>query len=528
MTKEIKEIFDNVSEMNTLPVVFAGSGVSKRYTINKYNWKELLIECISQYNNSPLNKYREYKVDIEHSLNTQEVNKFSINEGIGTLIEQDFNKAFYRGEISGLKVVGDNNPLKTFVANLLSHAELDNEMIKEINLLKDLKEKMLTVVTTNYDDFFEKNIFTKHDKVIGQKMFQSSEMGTLFKIHGCVTEPESIVLTSRDYELFKRKRKVLSAKLIGLFTENPVIFIGYSLEDENIKSILLDIFQCIEDKWEYEEFKKRLIIVDYNESQDTPIVGTHSMVINDITITLTKIITNSYLPVLRGMERLKKKVRFRDLIHIKDIIYDVVHSHEGKKSKFVNLLDEQAEEEIDKDEVIVAIAKKSELLDSVGITGVKADELFNDALTDSLDTKIKGREKLLIESQLPILFRSNTVLPIHKYFSKVDINDIEITESIRKKLDKDIETLLNRVIKKDICLYNENCFRSFEEIMNSDYGMYRKANFLVIKSIYHAEAEEIKEFLLGGGKEKLLEYSNGRTMVRKMICAYDILKYKNA
>ncbi|GGB41875.1 hypothetical protein GCM10011409_19270 [Lentibacillus populi] len=60
--KSIQEIFDNLASSEMLPVIFAGSGITKRYTSNSYDWKRLLIECISQYNADPENKYRSIKL----------------------------------------------------------------------------------------------------------------------------------------------------------------------------------------------------------------------------------------------------------------------------------------------------------------------------------------------------------------------------------------------------------------------------------------------------------------------------------
>lgn len=50
-----------------------------------------------------------------------------------------------------------------------------------------------------------------------------------------------MVLTREDYDAFNRDKKYLSAKLLTYFAEHPLLFIGYSASDQNIKNILYDM-----------------------------------------------------------------------------------------------------------------------------------------------------------------------------------------------------------------------------------------------------------------------------------------------
>lgn len=117
---------------------------------------------------------------------------------------------------------------------------VDKTLKAELEALKRLGPH--AVVTTNYDALLEPQ-FPQYEVVVGQSVFRQSSLvvGEIFKIHGSITEPDSMVLTKEDYDVFNRDKKYLSAKLLTYFAEHPLLFIGYSATDQNIKNILYDM-----------------------------------------------------------------------------------------------------------------------------------------------------------------------------------------------------------------------------------------------------------------------------------------------
>lgn len=87
--------------------------------------------------------------------------------------------------------------------------------------------------------------------------------------------PEEIIISKEDYEMFHNKQKYLTAKLLTYFMEHPIIFLGYSLSDSNIKKILLDIAEMVcespeeivDNIW-FVEWSKDPISDDYKPSSD--------------------------------------------------------------------------------------------------------------------------------------------------------------------------------------------------------------------------------------------------------------------
>ncbi|KYD27544.1 hypothetical protein B4113_0090 [Geobacillus sp. B4113_201601] len=485
----------------------------------------MLKRCIEEYDDNPTNKYKWYRQKIRSQYNIDDNDSHQMYKYLGTYIENDFNLNYYEGKIRSLSVPEEEkSPLKYFIKELLRTYKIDENMYEEIEELKKLKDKMITVITTNYDTFLEDHIFTNHERLIKQKMFVYSELGTLFKIHGCISEPSSIVLTYQDYENFNKKSKVLSAKVISLFAENPVIFMGYSITDENIRNFLKDIYTCLENEEEYKAFEDRLVIIEYKESVQNPIIGSHSVYFDGVQIKLTKIIVEDFTLLYKEMQKLEDIVELKDIKRLRNLVYQIVYDYKGEAKKVINLLDD---EEYDGNEVVVAIGKESELLDVVGITGISAKDIFKDLVFDSLDSKLKNRYDYLVEKQLPQLLRGNTVLPVHKYLQKIENESVIIDEKVRKMAGYSPEDLLNNNIKKDREAYLESKFSSLEEIVNSNLPSTKKLNFLVLRAALHADDKELKSFLRTHYKE-FESYRFGPTMLRKMICILDIKAYKSS
>lgn len=112
------------------------------------------------------------------------------------------------------------------------------------------------VITTNYDRLFEKalrKLDQPKEPVIriydpkGQqctKDFPRSpnpQAPWLFKMHGCVSDPNSIVVTDEDYILFvmrtgdSQEYHPVPEKVRVKFKEWPTLFVGYSLLDYNLR-----------------------------------------------------------------------------------------------------------------------------------------------------------------------------------------------------------------------------------------------------------------------------------------------------
>ncbi|HMM39985.1 MAG TPA: SIR2 family protein [Desulfovibrio sp.] len=227
---------------NSSPFLFLGSGFSRRY-INLEQWAELLkLFC------SGLKDYDYYSASCSGDL-----------PSIASMISADFHERWWSDEVyktsrkTNQKLcVSKDSALKIEISNYLkdkgSQALLDPAHPAEIAALKRINVD--GIITTNWDNFID-HIFSDYKVFIGQDelLFAKPQgIGEIYKIHGCTSNPNSLILTKQDYEWFESKNAYLASKLITLFVEHIIVFIGYSLSDKHIINILSSIVNCLGDK----------------------------------------------------------------------------------------------------------------------------------------------------------------------------------------------------------------------------------------------------------------------------------------
>lgn len=77
----------------------------------------------------------------------------------------------------------------------------------------------------------------------------------------------SIVITQEDYDRFMSKSKYLYSKLMTLFCENPIIFMGYSISDANVKNVLDTILDIMTDE-QKKDFEQRVWRLVHKKGED--------------------------------------------------------------------------------------------------------------------------------------------------------------------------------------------------------------------------------------------------------------------
>ncbi|MDQ1728546.1 MAG: hypothetical protein QOD33_671 [Pyrinomonadaceae bacterium] len=109
------------------------------------------------------------------------------------------------------------------------------------------------IVTTNYDRLIEE---AYQDPTAVQALFpilseddlprlgrSDADTLTLLKPHGCISQPKEMCLSTENIQRARQDRRLLFSYIEMLHFEGPVIYIGYSLRDTHVLSMIYELTQ---------------------------------------------------------------------------------------------------------------------------------------------------------------------------------------------------------------------------------------------------------------------------------------------
>lgn len=498
------------------PFLFLGSGFSRRY-LGLEDWKGLLTRfCVA---GKPF----------EYYLATADGNY----PKIASLLAKDFNEYWWTAneyatsvERYKSKIVDQTSALRIEIANYLSTLNQDRAKesgyLQEVELLANLNVD--GVITTNWDMFIEQ-LFPEYTTYVGQEELLFSnpqEIGEIYKIHGCSTNANSLVLTESDYVDFNEKNTYLAAKLITLFVEHPIVFIGYSISDENISSLLKAISNCI-GKENIEKLRQNLIFVQRLSDNEEQNISDTYLSIDGIQIPLILVKTNDYSPVYEAIDATKRKIPARVLRYCKEQLYELVQSSEPEKKICVVDIDEI--ESKDDVEFLVGVGVASQEPagpSNLGYEQLRTENLFRDVLHEDGDYD----SERILKHVVPRGLKSSPNVPVFKYLYQLDYRRKEDYEKSEYELDKAI----NRDFKKlGVASYKKSFFRNYrhsslQDIINKCTAENASAYIPYLPSD-KIDLNVLHQFLLENEQKLDYSVSSYASNFKKLVCLYDRLKW---
>lgn len=144
--------------------------------------------------------------------------------------------ALDRARLIGMRLQNAGLPLGPLVVSLVqaSHRPLTQTLLASLPVQQ--------IATTNYDELFE-GASSDIGVPCAIVPYAPGHRGErwLLKLHGCVTHPDEIVLTRDDYLRFSSRRAALAGIVQALLVTRHMLFVGFSLQDDNFHRIVHDV-----------------------------------------------------------------------------------------------------------------------------------------------------------------------------------------------------------------------------------------------------------------------------------------------
>mgnify|MGYP004524981677 FL=1 len=495
-----------VKKYENHPVLFAGTGISLRYLKNSYSWETLLRKiCFDIKEND------EFFLNLKNKY-YDSTTRFCDYAKLAEELEVEFNKILIDDRNGKFKEINDeffklmeqnNNTsrLKIYISKILNDLTLKEEMNPELEKMKKIRKNISCIITTNYDCLLE-NIF-EFGPLIGNDIMMSNPYGAIYKIHGSVNSPEQIIITESDYNRFENKYELIRAQLLSLFIHNPIIFMGYSISDSNIKKILKTIFDYVDVNTELaKKIRNNFLLVEYDANSDSDDVMEYDIVIDNIRICINRIKTNNFGLIYDEIEKLKLPISAMDIRKVQAIVNNI---YSGSKNAPRVMITENLND-LKNSDMVLAIGTDKTIKYEFRTISEMMSEYFN-ILEESNSQLLELIDKQFIQNQ--------QYFPIFA-FSKIN-NRIVKTDILKQNQITKVKMIIQKIDAN-----SKKQFGSVQEIMKSDVIPLSRKNETIIWNFIHNHLrdDDVKAYLQNYDIKTETDY-------RKLLCVYDLIKYGN-
>lgn len=540
MNVGLKDIIKN----NHYPIVFVGSGMSKRYLEDSPDWNSLLQEYWNMLNTEI--EYYTHLHDLSTEI-TEQTHKdrdeidFLVKIEVAAEIEKKFNDQFFHGEISVKKLSHKKayekniSPFRFHVAQRFSNYKLSKNIDKEeFELFQKVLRKSRIIVTTNYDTLIEDSIREGNQDpklYIGNAgFFDDSSMGwsEIYKIHGSVTDPSSIVITKDDYKRYDQNSILVTAKIMSSMVDSPILFLGYSMSDRNVVKMLNDFSTQLPQEG-LSKSANRILIVDWdkgiNTLQETQMTSTE----NGKNFSYTLIKTDNYKSLFNKLQSIDEGVSPYEVRKFEDIIKKIVVSKGQKQALDAYLVSPKNLDELDKkidsgEKIVVALGDTKNIFVTPTIV-----DYFKDYVSERFEIIPQNALRFIANAQQTGRF------PMLHHFNNINIDEVPLEKYEKKRIKTKIENDESSLQKLKITINPSNRikFKNLDDILNSNMKLAKKLDCITF-NISHLNFEEVEGVIKHQILDEFCKLYKSRepnrgmekTAYRKLFVAWDIIKYK--
>ncbi len=518
----------SLTSHGALPYLFIGSGISRRY-LGLPDWEGLLRHFSTEAG-------EDFNFHLATANNNLPAAATAVARAFHPLwwkdhVYKDQRNAYsssVRDDEGGLKVaiseyIGANDKLLPGVPGVD-----DAALAAEVELLGTAVVD--GVITTNYDSLTDQ-LFPSFPPYIGQDELLMSDaqfIAETYKIHGAASQPLTLVLTKSDYERFSNRNHYLAAKLLTIFAEHPVIFVGYSLGDKYLNEILDNIATAVGPE-RLGELGKRIYFVEWNHDASAPtVIEQTSIERGGSRLPITRIDTHSFKWIWEVLSRLDRPFPSAILRELRKHVFDLVtHPDPSQTREVVRAIPIDTDEGSDYRVVFGVGAFSEKDLQSLSTIGrtLRRDDVEQDVL--GIRKRALDPENVLL-SGIPDAIRPGPTayLPVHKYLLECgriaadgSVNFTELPELIQRLAERPLsasgqsKARFNREVK--------SVLTTPRQVLDSSYTMYFKLECLVLLDPGQYTTQDLCDVLVELYGTPDASSPTNRALFRRVVCMYD-------
>lgn len=360
------------------------------------------------------------------------------------------------------RVKGNN---RNALIRILNETFLDknpttNEFHKTLSKIPHFK----TIITTNYDTLFE-DAFTKEkcQAIVSSKRipYLDKTKTQIFKVHGDLTEPDSIIITKSDYVNFFKdgdENEVFWTVIKERLSTNNVLFLGYNIEDYNVSAIFERITEALGNN------RKECFLVAPN----LPIHKTNSLITKGIhyidstaEVLISELIEDLKENIISDFENCTTSAEtFRLFLNNLGLKTELVSEQKSFKVKTINGIDGKVEGclnlTLKNDEEFIKEFKKFANGEKFGLLKIPSDKLIHADIRYG-GLKFPNNEQI-IEFQLKSKPRVSTTVDI------VFDNGFELTNLLLKLFSS--KNLIELQVESDSAVLTIKVISNIAKMMN--------------------------------------------------------------
>jgi len=491
------------SKYRNHPILFVGAGFSMRYLSVSYSWPALL-EKVSVDLTGSNELYKDLVRESSSKDGDIDLPKVasSLERIFDATLKGDRNGPFKKinDEYYASEDVSSNlSRFKIYISKLVDVSDLNDGVGDEISELNKASKNIASIITTNYDKFIEGVV--GYNPVVGNDILMSNPYGSVYKIHGCVSRPESIIITNEDYNYFDEKYELIRAQLLSLFIHNPIIFMGYKIGDPNVKKVLKTIFSYIPPKSPIaEKIKNNFLLIERSRGSVSLDVIPHDIEVEGSgLISINKVVTDDFLGIYKEMSSLHLPVSVMDIRKAESVFGKIKEGGEIKV-KLVGDLDT-----LSNDELVLAVGS---------VKAIKIHMQTPQEMMENYFDIISNKE-----SELVALLDRFSTIPSRSYFPAYGFSEISSGVKCLSRLKKNQRILLDKSFVK-IPKPHQIDEVTIENIYEKYSDTHSKMLNIIFYNAYkkNITTEDLERHIRECADKTLTEY-------KKLLALYDLLVY---